>query len=70
MKQDFYLHNVPLGHFICQQGVARKMNRTLSDKPVPSGEGMSTYVPIDWEQTDIQSFNPETGELSLVFNWW
>ena len=37
------------------------------DKPTPSGDGTSTYVPIDWEQTDIQSFNPETGELSLAF---
>lgn len=37
------------------------------DKPAPSGDGTSTYVPIDWEQTDIQSFNPETGELALAF---
>lgn len=37
------------------------------DKPTPSGDGTSTYVPIDWEQTDIQSFNPETGELALAF---
>ena len=66
MKQIF-TYTMFLLVILLSTGCSKENEPDASDKPVPSGEGMSTYVPIDWEQTDIQSFNPETGELSLVF---
>ena len=66
MKQIF-TYTMFLLAILLSTGCSKENEPDASDKPVPSGEGMSTYVPIDWEQTDIQSFNPETGELSLVF---
>jgi len=36
--------------------------------PDPTPEEVSQYVPIDWEKTEIDRFNAETGELVLSFS--